>query len=827
MHNKRPAAASLGTRLNLVFLEAHAPLTKSFARAKGSPDIIKTPYPLVWEFTSHKESWSTLPELEALLRVHATKGNCLLKGSIARDLKQESRAGATDANGQTDWIVLDFDGLPDTIPDMDSALGLMGLGDHSYVVQWSASYGINDKRIRAHVFMPLDKMHAAPLLKQWLTHLNHSVPFLRNSMTLTKTGNSISWPLDISACQNDKLIYIAPPVLKGIVDPMKGRDRIQYVRRKLEKLVITTSFNTEKNRDSTNKRIAELREADGLPKRKFTTKMHGSTEILIKPDASVITEMKQERGFVYFNLNGGDSWAYYHPESNPEFIFNFKGEPAYLTKELLPEYWSQISQEAVRTSSDGITYLAFCDRKTSAYWRGTYDAKADHLELHMAKNETQLRHFAKQYGMPLGDYIPEWDLEFNPQHTGERVDFQTHTINQFAPTVYMKAKPKKTPACPPITLKVMSHALGNDQAIVEHFINWLAFILQCRDRTKTAWIMHGVPGTGKGILMNNIIRPIFGMSHTSARRMEELNEQYNQYMKNSLIVYVDEVQTKALQNERGVMAKLKNFITEAYVTIREMYSNAAERYNYTNWIFASNMPDPVSIDKDDRRFNVGAYQPTMLQITDAEVKTIESELQAMHDFLATYKVDKEMAMTVLKTKDRETMISISESSIDTVSSALLEGNFDFLIDQLPHGDNFTTDWRYLERLTAYQAILRSLISRTNENGKCNLAREELRLVYDFIVGSMPQTPNKFTSLLKHHRIHIEKVWLDDKTVSGIRVQWRDVTGFEKHLEDLTPKVVTAQRKAAAAQAATIAKPATPTPALKPPAGSRMGRRPLH
>jgi hypothetical protein len=53
---------------------------------------------------------------------------------------------------------------------------------------------------------------------------------------------------------------------------------------------------------------------------------------MLKPDSAVITEMKAERGFVYFNLNGGDSWAYYHPESNPDYIYNFKGEPSYLLK---------------------------------------------------------------------------------------------------------------------------------------------------------------------------------------------------------------------------------------------------------------------------------------------------------------------------------------------------------------------------------------------------------------------------------------------------------------------------------------------------------------
>jgi hypothetical protein len=36
---------------------------------------------------------------------------------------------------------------------------------------------------------------------------------------------------------------------------------------------------------------------------------------------------------------------------------------------------------------------------------------------------------------------------------------------------------------------------------------------------------------------------------------------------------------------------------------------------------------------------------------------------------------------------------------------------------------------------------------------------------------MPDTPNKFTSMLKHHRIHMSKVWID-KAVQGIKTTWQ-------------------------------------------------------
>lgn len=779
--------------MQLTFLEASVPLTKTFSQKAGV--LTKTPYPFTFEFTSHAETAQTLPQFEALLTRHANLGHCLLKGTIQKPLVKESRAGSTETSAVTEFVVLDLDGLPETIDiggaqaptTIDLFLAALGLSDVSYVIQWSASMGITNQRIRAHLFFILDKPMAAPLLKQWLIHLNHVTPLLRSAMTLTKTNNSISWPLDISACQNDKLIYIAPPVLKGMKDPMAGTPRIAYVKRKLATLSISGAFSSEKNRALTDSRISELRAQEGLPPRKFKSRMHGSTEIMMKPDSCTITDMKTERGFTYFNLNGGDSWAYYHPENNPEFIHNFKGEPSYLTKELLPDYWSDISTKPVRVASNGLTYLAFCDRKTSSYWRGTYDQANDTLNLNIAKNETQLRHFAKQHGMPLGDFIPEWDLIFNP-HDSVRVDFTTKVINTFTLSPYMKAVAKRVTTVPKTIHRVIFNAIGSDKDIYDHFINWLAFILQKRDRTGTAWVLHGTEGTGKGVMCNNILRPIFGRAHTTTRRMEELNEHYNHFMKGSLLVVVDEVQTSALTNERSVMAKMKTFITDEWIPIRQMYANAVECKNYCNWILNSNKPDPVSIPKEDRRHNVAKYQPNKLAITQKDLEAIEKELQSFHDYLLYYPLDETAARTPVKSADRDTLISISESSIDTVATAMLEGDMGFFIDQLPaQGASYSSSFESSKKLSDYQHVLKLLLQRTDPTtGKCSVAREELRVMFDYVSGNMPTTPNKFTSLLKHHRIHITKVWMTTKAVSGVKVTWKDVASWAEYDAALNP-----------------------------------------
>lgn len=771
------------------FLQASVPLTKTFTLSRAG-ELIKTPYPMTWEFTSHACDVNNLTDLHAHLIAHAAKGHCMLKGLLKRPLVSESRAGSTESQCSTQLLVLDLDGLPEMLETVtpsgqvmttkltiDLFLAEMGLKDISYVVQWSASYGINgDMRLRAHVFIFLDKPYAAPLLKQWLIQKNHEVPLLRNAMELTKTGNAIRWPLDISACQNDKLIYIAPPTLKGVKDPMGKQSRIQLVKMKYDVLALDSLIaSTEANKQRTHTRINELREAAGLGVRKFNYKVVGGTEVMLKPDEAVITEMKTERGFVYFNLNGGDSWAYYHPEDRPDYIFNFKGEPTYLTKELLPDYWSQLTQQGAKSNSSGTTYLAFCDKRTGVYWRGTYNTSSNTLDIYPAKNETQLRDFCAQHGVLIGDYVSEWDLVFDP-HDNVRIDTTNRVVNRFCPSEYMKATVRKTTKCPPAIFKVMHHALGNDVDITEHFVNWLAYILQNRDRAKTAWVLHGTHGTGKGIFTNNVLRPIFG-THTASRRMEELSEKYNHFMADALLVFVDEVQIKALGNDSAVMAKLKNFITEEIVPIRAMHANAVESRNYSSWIFMSNMPDPITITKGDRRFNIAKYQPEKLVISDAEIAQIEKELQSFHDYLMTYAVDPALARQVIQSEDRDNMIAVSEAAADQVASALLDGKFEFFLDQLPSDNSHQRNALLVNKVEDYTVLLKALMLRTKPDGKCNIAREELRVLFDYTVGNMPQSPNKFTSLLKHHRVHTKPTWVNNKTVHGISVVWTDVAKF--------------------------------------------------
>ncbi len=784
--------------MKLTFLSAAVPLTKTYTKLPDG-SIEKSSYPNIWEVTSVIEDCPNLSVFEHLLTKHGKLGHCLLKGMVMKSLVAESRANSTDRNATTEFICLDIDGLAASFsPDVDgvdyapvattieSILRSMGLGDVSYILQWSGSQGIFNNSLRCHIFIMLSKPVSAPLIKQWLIQKNHEVAIFKAHQALTKTGNALLWGLDVTACQSDKLIYIADPVLKGsIKNPLGKKARIKLVNKAQTTFDLTGRINsTDQNRALTEARVLELRDKDGLPKRKLTYKHVGGHDVLAKPGECIATEIKVDRGFVYFNLNGGDSWAYYHPENNPDYIFNFKGEPTYLTKELLPQYWETLQSQAYRVSSTGITYLAFLERQTSTYWRGTYDAAADNLVIHAAKNESMVRQFADSNGLRLGDNIPEWDMEFDPLED-IRVDFNNKNINTFQRTVFMKTEqPKKKLAeCPPLTFKLISHILANDTEAIEHFINWLAYIVQQRDRTRTAWVFQGCEGTGKGLLMDKVLSPMFGMTQTVVKRAGELSEKWTDFVEGKLLVFIDEIQTSALKDEAGVIANLKNLITEPSVMVRVMNRNAFSIRNFCNWIFASNKADPVSVSATDRRFNIGPYQGTPYpRPTDAEVDALCLEVQAFYHYLETFACDKAAASTPLKNSARDRVIALSQTTSESTALALTAGNMDYFIDQLPTDDSYKLDMVRMARVDEYRRALCDVLSRTKPGGICIIKRDELFIMFNYTVGGMNVSPTSFTKFLGHRQIEIKPVSVGGKTVRGISVTWSESDKFAEHLK---------------------------------------------
>lgn len=769
--------------MQATFLGADFPLVKSFKLVDGV--IEKSPYPNAYLFTSESVDFTTLDEFKTAIVNAAARGQCLLKGEIKRPLSSESRAGSTDAEANTSWVCFDLDGV-ECFKSPNEFMTAIGLGDVSYIVQYSASAGITGSDgIRAHIFALLSSPVAAPFLKQWLIHLNLSIPGLRSEVKLNRVGLALRWPLDITCCQNDKLLYIAPATLgEGVKNSFKG-PRIKLVK-KGSPVIQTADIRVDinKNRAEAKAVLAELRKTAGYEViRDRQYKVVSGETFLSKPGEAIITGIRQDRGFVYLNLNGGDSWGYFHPEDNPEYIRNFKGEPLYRTEELLPEYWKSLKNIPTNNVDDmpTRTYFVCRDFGTDRLYNGYYDADENEVVLARAANEGRLRGFMKQHGQPVPDFIPDWTLIYDP--TNDLVfDPENKIVNTYRPSNFSKLPPRKVTECPPMIKKVIESAIGSGITF-EHWMNWFAFIVQTGKQAKTAWALHGTQGTGKGILFHQVIKPILGASNCASIGMDSIEAPYNGWMHEKQFVFVDEVQLSKLLRNSQVNAKLKLYIVEPDVPIRRMYSEVFNALNFVNFMFASNTPDPVIIEVEDRRFSAGNYQTEKLVMTDAEIAQVVKEQADFYMYVKGYAVDENAARTPLDNEARRQLISINQTSVDVVAHALLSGDCEVLVDALPDSLDpiFATPIA-----AAYRNLLNSIISGGTEHKA--LSRDELFIVFEYCVGSMPRTPNKFTSLLKHHRLYVHRVRRDTQVFQGIHINWQqDNEWFNEMRARLVPK----------------------------------------
>lgn len=755
------------------FLEARVPLTKNITSTS------KTPYPNAFEFKSHEHFVKDLAHFEQLIRTHAALGHCLLKGELVKPLEWESRAGSTNANLPTKWDCFDLDGLR-SISSIDQYMAKIGLSDVSYIVQWSASHGIYDTSIRAHIFILLNELASPAALKTWKKQIN--LTYFQPDLELTKTFCSLRWPVDVTTSQNDKLLFITPPQCNPIsLDPFKNgaitRPRVEVVHKSQPffDFSAVSLLSSEALKDMEEAEINRLRKQSNLSERKakqFKLKEYNGETYLPNPDQATITAQKEERGFVYFNLNGGDSWGYYHPSDNPTFIYNFKGEPTYKTSELLPDYWIQIQtqrKQQVQQANRGKLFLAFRDMKTAQYLNGWYVPATDELVLHSARSERQLEDFLINYGQPVPKAFPIWDVEYDPH--APTIDLANKKVNTFKPSEYMRYAKQHaasyTPKPTPIIYRVVTHVFGVD--MYDQFINWLAFCFKYRAAPKTAFVAHGTQGTGKGILMNHVITPIMGHSNVSQKRMEELEEKFNAHLENCLITFIDEAQISDSGRHRIIMSNLKNQITEPRMTIRKMRQSAYEVTNRVGFIFNSNKPDPVVVEHGDRRFNVGEYQPNKLLISDDELDALQNELRDFAVMLEQYPVDEERVRTPLMTEAKQQMIMVSRSSADTVADAINDGNLAVLWDALPTIEAAMLDTKTQIRLEMYKVLIHELIkSRRNK-----LTREELFIIFNYNVGGIQSSPWKFTVYLKHHGLQIKEIRIGNRTTKGVVVNWKN------------------------------------------------------
>ena len=760
--------------MQLTFLEAAngQRLSKRHCSKNGF-----TPYPHVKNVTSHEYDVplnnAGLAMLEKLIREHSSKGDCLLKGDLKRPLINESRAGKTNRMAYSNLLVLDIDGItlpdhtnPKTFDDNDVSMLAKSVmrelpaaaQDCSFIAQASASLGLKGEKISLHIFILLTHAMPAKAMKLWFQHCNFESKLFSSQLELSSNGHSLKYPLDISVADNSKLIFIAPPTFEdGTHDPFgKQADRIVRVSGISETLDLAKLMNDispEVVHQKSNEHKNKLRVQRGFNAKKerltIATVDNKSEEILTNPDRMSINITDDTNPpYIRCNVNGGDSNAYYFKLEDPTYMFNFKGEPIWSIEIADPDFYKSlfdVYQEEMEKEGRANVPVAMRDYHTDTYYNGVFDPNLQQFtnEFPLTPcSASSIEGFMRSHGRGRPDFVPDAQVIFDPTCSGPAVNLTNipYHINMFRKTEYMLQDKKyeslsmgeahKIAQDCPLIYKLLTHILGGQNLEVEHFTNWLAHIFQKKTKAMTAWVLQGVPGTGKGIFYTKVLRPLFGNEHVPMRALQNIEEQFNLYMRQALFLVVDEFHMASANSGTVKIAdKLKNAITENTMTIRAMRSNQVEVPNYTNFIFLTNRMDAVKIEEGDRRYNIAPRQEQKLENVFPEViagiDKIKHELPVFAAMLEHFEVNAQLVHTPIANNAKAQMAQVTMSVMEEFFAAVRHGNLSFFMDIL---DINLTNVLQGQEITTAQRFVKQWIAES-QGPFSVIPMEHLRVVY--------------------------------------------------------------------------------------------------
>lgn len=771
-------------KMQLTFLQADVPLTKSYEK-RSDGTYAGGSYPGTTLFTSHIEDVDSCARFAEALDAHAQMGHCLLTNSLTKVIKNESRAKLSDKNERREWILLDIDGMQgiNTVEEFIHKVLPAPFHEVSYVVQYSPSHGIKPG-VRAHIYYLLHDSVDPRAVESWLAELNLTNDELSNQVTLSKSALSLSYPLDRVASRNGRIVYITPPACTNFEDPVE--ERIQCVEKGHDRVSFSfASMLPAEVARKVRERVNQLRADAGLK----VSKKENHIKRIDDEGREILDDDLVERGyitgtqednerFMRVNINGGDSWAYYFHRDQPDpYLHNFKGEPSIRLSKFDPEFYAEHVvphfEEILRRRPRP---FVFRDRFTDKYYCGTRK-ESEILEQPMpvGSRDKIEDYFLMHAGVSLPHHIDTWERIFDPSLNSQWLE-DDRIFNTWRKTEYQEHE-LYNGTIPPLCEKIIRHVTGDDEEAFKRFINWLAFIQQNRTKPGTAWVLHGVPGTGKGLLFHYIIRPIFGADYCVSKQLKDLKDRFNGWMEQCLFVNIDEANADDVGYEgREIVNALKNWITEPNISVRHMQATSVNRPSFINFIFTTNDFGVLPIQDGDRRINVAPRQTKTLQITDEEVNSIAAELHAMSAYLLHYKVDEHLARHPMENQAKEDLKAAARSSIEEFFHALHYGDLRFFMEGI-HEDS--TEYG---SLNTFKAAVERWVDDAKNDRVSQITVPELKAAMVVMCRDKGMKSSAFRSMAAKRGFPCQKRREGDDRWHGWRGEWNMTDELKRDLK---------------------------------------------
>jgi DNA primase len=334
-------------------------------------------------------------------------------------------------------------------------------------------------------------------------------------------------------------------------------------------------------------------------------------------------------------------------------------------------------------------YFPFIERSTSSY--SYLDTKEG--DVYMGVQEGILENILLSGEETFPDILPVLKADFDVS-SNERIDYEKEIINLFVPTEYMLLSKNLETFLPkkdfPHIYRLVMNLIPNYRER-KRFLNWLAGILQTRQKQLTAWVLKGEQGAGKGIFLDYVLKELFGRRQTVKVEDSDLQSDFNPWLKNTILVAFNEV-AHDNSTRNNIKSRIKAIITDPDVMINEKNIRNYFITNYVNCLFFSNEKVPLFIEQKDRRLNVVSTGPNLLTFEwfkkdpEAYITSLKLEVPRFAQFLMNWKYDPIDAKTCINNDEKAAMVSVGLNKFEEFAIHLKKADLEWFEENIIHTD---------------------------------------------------------------------------------------------------------------------------------------------
>ena len=194
----------------------------------------------------------------------------------------------------------------------------------------------------------------------------------------------------------------------------------------------------------------------------------------------------------------------------------------------------------------------------------------------------------------------------------------------------------------------------NNYAYVKVLLNYIAAIVQKREKLGCVITFRGLQGAGKNILFDTIIKPLLKKEQTLTTSLKALEGRFNSDLINKLAVLIDESEYD-IKKASNVAEKIKHLSTTSFIRAERKNKDAIQVKTFFNFFVFTNKNTGIKVDPDDRRFYVFKTQDSLAKI-----------------FKRKFKIKKDVRKYI-----KQNMFNSSESKMFLAYVASLDINLDY------------------------------------------------------------------------------------------------------------------------------------------------------